>query len=245
MALDDGSPEPWCTSHTEIASAGELPVWGEVLENAEAEVHPDDEAIVIYTSGQSAEPKGVVHGHGAILEKVHYLRDMYQFERGVECQILLPFFWVGGLTMGLLPALEVGGVAVCTDRSTWGSGQVVGVVIEQENPYAGMRMEPALGMTETFGIYSWGTQWRADGHPLCAPIDAAPARIRAPARRRDRRTRRRRGARRDPAARTDRHQADPQGPPLPTGSTRTASTEPATRPSATARVCTSPDGSET
>ncbi|MFA5885375.1 MAG: class I adenylate-forming enzyme family protein [Acidimicrobiia bacterium] len=172
VALEDGSPEPWCTTHGEIVAAGAGPVWAEVLAAAEAEVHPDDEAIVICTSGQSAEPKGVVHVHGAILEKVHYLRDMYQFDRGVSCQILLPFFWVGGLTMGLLPAMEVGGVAVCTDRSTWGSGQVVGAAIEQENPYAGMRMEPALGMTETFGIYSWGAEWRVPGHPLCAPIDA-------------------------------------------------------------------------
>ncbi len=172
VALEDGSPEPWCTAHGAIAAAGGDPVWADVLAGAEAEVHPDDEAIVICTSGQSAEPKGVVHVHGAILEKVHYLRDMYQFERGVQCQILLPFFWVGGLTMGLLPAMEVGGVAVCTDRSTWGSGQVVGAAIEQENPYGGMRMEPTLGMTETFGIYSWGEEWRVPGHPLCAPIDA-------------------------------------------------------------------------
>jgi len=27
-------------------------------------------------------------------------------------------------------------------------------------------------MTETFGIYSWGDEWRVPGHPLCAPIDA-------------------------------------------------------------------------
>jgi len=172
VALDDGSPEPWCTTHSALVSAGGDPVWADVLASAESEVHPDDEAIVIYTSGQSAEPKGVVHVHGAILEKVHYLRDMYQFEPDVQCRILLPFFWVGGLTMGLLPAMEVGGVAVCTERSTWGSGQVVGAAIDQDNPYAGMRMEPALGMTETFGIYSWGTAWRVDGHPLCAPIDA-------------------------------------------------------------------------
>jgi len=172
VALEDGSAEPWCTTHGAIVAAGADPVWADVLAAAEAEVHPDDEAIVICTSGQSAEPKGVVHVHGAVLEKVHYLRDMYQFECGVTCQILLPFFWVGGLTMGLLPTMEAGGVAVCTDRSTWGSGQVVGAAIEQENPYAGMRMEPALGMTETFGIYSWGEEWRVPGHPLCAPIDA-------------------------------------------------------------------------
>ena len=172
VALDDGSPEPWCTPHSAIVAGGDDPVWAEVLAAAEAEVHEEDEAIVICTSGQSAEPKAVVHGHGAVLAKVHYLRDMYRFERGVHCRILLPFFWVGGLTMGLLPAMEAGGVAVCTDRSTWGSGQVVGSAIEQENPYAGMRMEPALGMTETFGIYSWGDEWRVPGHPLCAPIDA-------------------------------------------------------------------------
>lgn len=171
IALDDATAQPWCRDHAWIRDAGAGSAWEALRAAASAEVHPEDDAIVIYTSGQSAEPKGVVHSHRSVMTKTHYLRGMYDFGPETVTTITLPFFWVGGLTMGLLPTLDAGGVVSCTERSTWGSGQVIGGSADQDNLYADFRLFPALGMTESFGIYSWGTEWRADGHPIASPID--------------------------------------------------------------------------
>jgi len=144
----------------------------QLLTAAEAEVHPDDETIIIYTSGQSADPKGVVHTHRSMLTKVHYLREMLGFDRSTRIEAKLPFFWVGGLVMSLFTGMDAGGVVICEgDRTRYGIGQVIGSAAVQANPYPNLTLAPALDMTETFGMYSWGTQWRVGEFDIAAPLD--------------------------------------------------------------------------
>jgi acyl-CoA synthetase (AMP-forming)/AMP-acid ligase II len=173
IALDGERSVPWSEAPDAIAVDGHDERWATVLRRAEDEVHADDEAIVIYTSGQSAEPKGVVHTHRSVLTKIHYLRGMYDFGLDTTTAITMPFFWVGGLTMGLLPTLDAGGVTTCTERSTWGSGPTIGSANTEshQSSYTDFAMFPALGMTETFGIYSWGREFRVPGFPTCSPLD--------------------------------------------------------------------------
>jgi acyl-CoA synthetase (AMP-forming)/AMP-acid ligase II len=87
----------------------------------------------------------------------------------------MPFFWVGGLVMHLLSALETGAVVVCTDRSSFGGTQrVIGSVPATEEPdslVVNMLASPSLGMTETFGMYSWGLEPTAEGSEIAAPLD--------------------------------------------------------------------------
>jgi acyl-CoA synthetase (AMP-forming)/AMP-acid ligase II len=142
--------------------------WDPVLAAAEAEVHVEDEAIAIYTSGQSADPKGVVHTHRSVLTKIHYLREMLQYDESSAAEATMPFFWVGGLVMALFTVMETGGTVSCVDRSSF--GQVIGSP-KQANQYDHLRLAPALGMTETFGMYSWGRTWRVPGYDLSAPLD--------------------------------------------------------------------------
>jgi acyl-CoA synthetase (AMP-forming)/AMP-acid ligase II len=171
IAIAGNGRAPWARDTEDLIASGSDPKWAELLGAVQREVHCDDDALMIYTSGQSAEPKGVFHTHGALLTKTYYLRDTYAFPDKVTCEVRLPFFWVGGLTMGLLPAMAAGGVTICSERSTWGTGQIIGGAQQQDNPFAHLPMSPALGMTETLGIYGWGNDWRVPGFPLCAPID--------------------------------------------------------------------------
>ncbi len=55
-----------------------------LLAAVEAEVHPADQAIEIYTSGSMAMPKGVKHNHGPLVARTHYIRRMLPIERGGE-----------------------------------------------------------------------------------------------------------------------------------------------------------------
>jgi acyl-CoA synthetase (AMP-forming)/AMP-acid ligase II len=164
VALDP--VRPW--AHTPAWLAAPIDPWDELRAAAEREVHVEDEAIVIYTSGQSAEPKGVVHTHGSVLTKIHYLREMLEHERSSQVESTMPFFWVGGLVMALLTAMEAGATVSCVDRSSF--RQVIGAT-KQANRYEHLRWAPALGMTETFGMYSWGREWRVPGSELAAPLD--------------------------------------------------------------------------
>jgi acyl-CoA synthetase (AMP-forming)/AMP-acid ligase II len=145
-------------------------VTDEILTAAESEVHVDDPAITIYTSGTSDTPKGVMHTQGAIMSKVHYLRDMLNFQ---ETEVLanMPFFWVGGLVMSLFTGMEAGHRVICRDASTYTLAAPLGASAVVENPLADAKLSPAVGMTETFGMYSWGNEYRAEGYPMASPLD--------------------------------------------------------------------------
>ena len=144
-----------------------------MLLEIESEVHTTDQMLEIYTSGSMALPKGVKHTHGAALFRTHYLRSMTATGRGLQVRAVMPMFWVGGLAMSLLPNWEVGATTVCTEGTSTNSRMAMGSVLADEDMKA--MPEPmtkwALGMTETFGPYSYGDVLRAPGYPLCAPLD--------------------------------------------------------------------------
>ncbi|TVV76755.1 class I adenylate-forming enzyme family protein [Sphingomonas solaris] len=144
-----------------------------LLQAVEAEVHPTDQIVEIYTSGSMALPKGVRHLHGPVLFRTAYLADITERTRYPQFPISLPLFWVGGLGLLLLPTLAVGGTSLCTEGTATNSLSAMGTVLSEKDlePMAQSRPFWGLGMSETFGPYSYGDVLRAPGHPLCAPID--------------------------------------------------------------------------
>jgi acyl-CoA synthetase (AMP-forming)/AMP-acid ligase II len=169
IVLDTPAPPGWALP----------PAWRDFAEpsaidlvaSAEAEVHPDEPAMMIYTSGQSADPKGVIHSQGGIVEKTHYVRDMLGIAADDENVLTMPLFWVGGLIMTLFPTLEIGGTVYCSDGPTTG-GTIVGSVhgTSDADVLPRARARVGLGMSETFGMYSWGTEPPHPERPLCAPL---------------------------------------------------------------------------
>jgi acyl-CoA synthetase (AMP-forming)/AMP-acid ligase II len=147
----------------------------ELLCEVEAEVHPTDQMVEIYTSGSMALPKGVKHNHGPVLFRTHYLRGMLNPQRGKENYAQLPMFWVGGMMMYLLPNWEVGALTVCTERTLNNSRMAMGSVLTDDDLTMMSKVSPkpwwGLGMSETLGPYSYGDEFRAPGHPICAPMD--------------------------------------------------------------------------
>jgi acyl-CoA synthetase (AMP-forming)/AMP-acid ligase II len=131
-----------------------------LLRAAEAEVFPDEPALMIYTSGQSADPKGVLHSHANVTGKVHYLRKMLGHRSDSVNMAVLPFFWVGGLVMTFLTTLEIGGTVRCPE----GPSKVSAAGSDDRMP------RPGLGMTETFGMYGWGTDPPHPDRPICTPM---------------------------------------------------------------------------
>ncbi|MEO6718197.1 MAG: class I adenylate-forming enzyme family protein, partial [Novosphingobium sp.] len=172
-----------------VATGGELPatllgldhltnaassVSEELLREAESEVHTTDQLIEIYTSGSMALPKGVKHNHGPAMFRAHFMREIVGIQRGKEYNCFLPMFWVGGLMMSLLPNWEGGATTVCTERTLSSSTMAMGSVLPDED-LKQMANAPkpwwGLGMSETLGPYSYGDEFRAEGYPVCAPMD--------------------------------------------------------------------------
>ena len=68
----------------------------ELLRELEDCVTPADPTVIIYTSGSTAEPKGAVHTHGAILRHTRMVNESLPCGPEDVCFFPAPFFWVGG-----------------------------------------------------------------------------------------------------------------------------------------------------
>jgi acyl-CoA synthetase (AMP-forming)/AMP-acid ligase II len=73
----------------------------DVLSAVEDEVTPADLAVMVYTSGSTADPKGVVHTHGTLVRQTSTwpaaIRTVTGSGPSATILCAMPFFWVGGL----------------------------------------------------------------------------------------------------------------------------------------------------
>jgi acyl-CoA synthetase (AMP-forming)/AMP-acid ligase II len=88
----------------------------DLLREVEGEVRPSDPMVMIHTSGATAEPKAVVHTHGAQVRHSWTLAQLYRLTEETRTFTTMPFFWVGGLTVSLLSHLHVGGAVLTVER---------------------------------------------------------------------------------------------------------------------------------
>jgi acyl-CoA synthetase (AMP-forming)/AMP-acid ligase II len=162
-----------CVAPMEFLTGEAASVDEDLLREVEAEVHPTDQVVEIYTSGSMALPKGVRHHHGPVLFRSHTMVDMLSYTAGKRVPCMLPMFWVGGMMMYLVPGLEAGAVVACAERTLSNSRFAMGSVLAEEDleKIRGPKPWWGLGMSETLGPYSWGDDFRAPGYPVCAPMD--------------------------------------------------------------------------
>jgi acyl-CoA synthetase (AMP-forming)/AMP-acid ligase II len=78
------------------------------LREVESNIFPADDLMTICTSGSTAEPKAVLHTHGAAVRSTWAFRPYLEVRREDRIFNGMPFFWVGGLLRSLMPALYEG-----------------------------------------------------------------------------------------------------------------------------------------
>jgi acyl-CoA synthetase (AMP-forming)/AMP-acid ligase II len=77
-----------------------------------ATVTPSDTLVIMFTSGSSGPPKGVLHSHGNALAAVRSGLTARCIDADTRLYLPMPFFWVGGFGSGVLSALLAGATLV-------------------------------------------------------------------------------------------------------------------------------------
>lgn len=75
-------------------------------------VRAADPMAILFTSGSSGPPKGVIHSHGNAIGAVRSGLDARCIDDRTRLYLPMPFFWVGGFGGGLLSALVAGATLV-------------------------------------------------------------------------------------------------------------------------------------
>lgn len=101
--LDDASGLSWAGSVDDLLTRADdhRAPDAALLAAVEQEVVPGDDAFVVYTSGSTAEPKAVVHGHWAVAHQPPVLATYFDVQSGDRTLSLLPAFWMGGISAAL------------------------------------------------------------------------------------------------------------------------------------------------
>jgi fatty-acyl-CoA synthase len=101
-----GAAEPW---HA-LRGAHDVP--DALLDAIAAEIHPADEALVIYTSGTTARPKGVAHRQRTPVIQGWRFAELMGLSPDDRVYTAYPFFWTAGIAMALGATLAAGATLV-------------------------------------------------------------------------------------------------------------------------------------
>lgn len=89
-----------------------------IVDAMTATVTPADPLAIMFTSGSSGAPKGVIHSHGNALGAVRSGLAARCITSDSRLYLPMPFFWVGGFGSGILSALLAGATLVTEERPT-------------------------------------------------------------------------------------------------------------------------------
>ncbi|MEE2677243.1 MAG: class I adenylate-forming enzyme family protein [Myxococcota bacterium] len=144
-----GGVESW----SELLALG-ADVSDELVDAAADEVYPSDDGILIYTSGTTALPKGVLHTQRAAALQAWRFAEMLRFGPEERVFTTYPFFWTAGIAMSIGGTLAAGGR-----------------LLLQENFEPGAALDLIEGERAT-AIHAWPHQHKALGeHPTAASRD--------------------------------------------------------------------------
>jgi acyl-CoA synthetase (AMP-forming)/AMP-acid ligase II len=85
------------------------------LAGMEDDVDGSDPVTIVYTSGTTSAPKGVVHTHAALLDHQRNLNAVRNLTAADKLFCNSPFFWIGGLGFGLLASMIAGATLICSN----------------------------------------------------------------------------------------------------------------------------------
>jgi len=110
-ASSRGAASPWS-----VLEAGAGDVDDALLEACADAVDPSDDALIIYTSGTTSRPKGVVHRQRAPVIQSWRFAEHMALTADDRVWTAQPFFWTAGICMSLGATLAAGASLVVDDH---------------------------------------------------------------------------------------------------------------------------------
>jgi acyl-CoA synthetase (AMP-forming)/AMP-acid ligase II len=89
-------------------ASGDATDAGELAVRAAA-VTPEDDALVIYSSGTTSRPKGMLHAHGGVTLQLWVQAQIFGRHERTRMWSALPMFWTAGLNTAMGSTLAAGG----------------------------------------------------------------------------------------------------------------------------------------
>ncbi|MFB9313653.1 long-chain-fatty-acid--CoA ligase [Nocardioides plantarum] len=90
------------------------------------DVTPDDTCLVMYSSGTTGRPKGVMLSHRNLLSHTRNAHDGWRFEPGDKCMVAMPLFHVGGSSYVMFPIHD--GVPIVMTRDPDGASLAAAIL---------------------------------------------------------------------------------------------------------------------
>ncbi len=146
---DTGAVRAWSEF---IGSGDSLPE--AVLDAMAAEVFPSDEGMIIYTSGTTSRPKGVLHMQRAPVIQSWLIADELRLAPTDRVWTTYPFFWSAGICMALGATLAAGATLVL--QETFEAGAALQCIADEKANATQAWPHQAKAMAE---------------HPLFAQLD--------------------------------------------------------------------------
>jgi len=115
-AFGETGGRAWARPASELLAAADAsPVDAGLLAALESEIAPSDPAVLVYSSGSTADPKGALHSHGTLVRHAFNLNQFRDLRADDRIFSPMPFFWVGGLVFSLLSTLHTGACLLCEE----------------------------------------------------------------------------------------------------------------------------------
>ena len=96
--------------------AGGETIGDELLDAVTAQVHSSDLGVITYSSGTTAQPKGIILNHRAVTVQCHVQASLFARDRSTRVFCALPMFWTAGLHTAMGATLAGGATWVMQEK---------------------------------------------------------------------------------------------------------------------------------
>jgi acyl-CoA synthetase (AMP-forming)/AMP-acid ligase II len=106
------------------------------VDRASAAVTPEDDGLIIFSSGTTSTPKGMLHSHRAPTLQFWVQSQLFRRHEATRMWTALPLFWTAGLNTALGSTLAAG--ACCVLQETFEPGEALALMARERvtEPYA-------------------------------------------------------------------------------------------------------------